>query len=46
MTYTNGARTNSIEITKADLGRLNPEVYLNDSLMNFYLKFIHNYILP
>lgn len=36
----------SVEISKKDFCFLDPSVYLNDTLILFYLRFIQHYVLP
>lgn len=35
-----------LEIKKDEFLRLKPSVYLNDTLVNFYLQFLANYVFP
>jgi hypothetical protein len=36
----------ALEIKGCDHKKLQPEVYLNDTLISFYLRFIHNELIP
>ena len=38
-------KENTIELNSKDLKTLNEKVYLNDNIMNFYLKFIEQEIV-
>lgn len=38
--YTQGGRTKEIEVKYYDLQKLNPPNYLNDTIINFYLKYV------
>ena len=39
-------RETHITITKYDMSRLYPNVYLNDKIVNFYLKFLEDHFIP
>lgn len=41
-----GGRTKEIEIKAYDVVKLNPPNYLNDTIINFYLKLLENFIIP
>jgi len=46
MKYTEGAKKNQeVKILLKDINRLEPAVYLNDTLILFFLKFLQNYAL-
>ena len=45
MGYKDGNKTNSVKILISDFNRLEPSVYLNDTLILFFLKFLQNYVL-
>ena len=46
MKYAEGAKKNQeIKILLKDINRLEPSVYLNDTLILFFLKFLQNYAL-
>ena len=45
MNYQDGNKKNSIKILVSDFNRLEPSVYLNDTLILFFLKFLQNYVL-
>lgn len=40
MGYKDGNKTNSVKILISDFNRLEPSVYLNDTLILFFLKFL------
>jgi len=40
MDYKDGNKKNSIKILQSDYNRLEPSVYLNDTLILFFLKFL------
>lgn len=39
------ARRNSINILLKDFQRLEPSVYLNDTIVLFFLKFLQNFVM-
>ena len=39
-------KESKIELVSADLKTLNEKVYLNDNIMNFYLRFIEKELVP
>ena len=43
--YQEGKKKNSVKILISDFNRLEPSVYLNDTLILFFLKFLQNYVL-
>lgn len=45
MPYQDGTKKNSVKILVSDFNRLEPSVYLNDTLILFFLKFLQNYVL-
>jgi sentrin-specific protease 7 len=45
MNYEVGKRKKSEEIKVSDFKRLEPQIYLNDTLVNFYLKFIEEFLV-
>ena len=45
MPYQDGNKKNSVKILISDFNRLEPSVYLNDTLILFFLKFLQNYVL-
>ena len=45
LNYEDGKKKNSVKILASDLNRLEPSVYLNDTLILFWLKFIQNHAL-
>ena len=40
LNYQDGTKKNSIKVLVSDLNRLEPSVYLNDTLILFFLKFM------
>lgn len=45
MNYQDGTKKNSVKILVSDFNRLEPSVYLNDTLILFFLKFMQNFVL-
>ena len=45
MHYNEGKKKTSVKILVSDINRLEPSVYLNDTLILFFLKFMQNYVL-
>ena len=46
MKYVEGTKKNQeVKILLKDINRLEPAVYLNDTLILFFLKFLQNYAL-
>jgi Ulp1 family protease len=45
MNYQDGTKKNSVKILISDFNRLEPSVYLNDTLILFFLKFLQNFVL-
>ena len=46
MGYQDGTKKNSIKILLSDFRRLEPSIYLNDTLILFFLKFLQNFVIP
>lgn len=45
MHYADGKKKNSVKVLVSDFNRLEPSVYLNDTLILFFLKFLQNHVL-
>ena len=45
MNYAEGTKKSSVKIMISDFNRLEPSVYLNDTLILFFLKFMQNFVL-
>ena len=45
MNYSEGTKKSSVKIMVSDFNRLEPSVYLNDTLILFFLKFMQNFVL-
>ena len=45
MNYQDGNKKQSIKLLVSDFNRLEPSVYLNDTLILFFLKFMQNFVL-